>query len=126
MATHEAQRPLPTSQALLLGTLAPGLNAPTWAALQAVMLALGVSLVGLFCIALGSSSLALLGHVMLLLFLAGMLFVLLNWFVSQTGLVTVEQQMKNLNLTNDSTETASDYRERKSGDILTFERHGME
>ena len=54
-------------------------QAPTWAAWNIVMLALALSLGALLCIALGSSSMALLGHVFLLMSLAGVLFALLSW-----------------------------------------------
>lgn len=87
-----------TTQALLIGTLAPGVNAPTWVAWKVVMLALAVSLGALLWVALGSTNLALLGHVVLLIGLAGTLFALLSWFVAETGFVTVDQQMKDLNL----------------------------
>eukprot|EP00250_Pteridium_aquilinum_P006599 c16485_g1_i1 orf=339-659(-) len=87
-----------TTQALFIGTLAPGLNAPTWVAWKVVMLGLAVSLCALIWVAIGSTNSALLGHVVLLIVLAGALFALLSWFVAETGFVTVDQQMKDLNL----------------------------
>ncbi|KAI5072650.1 hypothetical protein GOP47_0012756, partial [Adiantum capillus-veneris] len=72
--------------------------APTWVVWNAVMLGLAISLFALLWVAMGSTSFVLLTHVVLLIGLAGTLFALLSWFVAETGFVSVDQQMKELNL----------------------------
>jgi len=84
------------AEAVLLGALAPGVNSPTWLVLKCVMLALGACLAMMLYAALYSSSLAMAFHVLVLVLLSSVLFILLNWFLSQTGIVSVEQQMKDM------------------------------
>lgn len=86
------------AEAVLLGALAPGVNRPTWLVLKCVMLALGSCLAIMLYAALYSSSSTMVFHVLVLVMLSGMLFILLNWFLSQTGIVSVEQQMKDMDL----------------------------
>ncbi|KAH7292159.1 hypothetical protein KP509_29G053600 [Ceratopteris richardii] len=97
----ETEKQVDNTKALLIGTLAPGVNAPTWAAWKVVMLGLAISLGALLWVALRSTSSALLIHVLLLICFAVALFALLTWFVGETGFVTVDQQMKDLNLAED-------------------------
>eukprot|EP01018_Ginkgo_biloba_P025423 Gb_14333 [translate_table: standard] len=89
---------VPVGEAVLLGALAPGVNQPTWVVLKCAMLALGACLAVMLYVALYSSSMVMVFHVLVLVMLSGMLFLLLNWFLSQTGIVSVEQQMKDMNL----------------------------
>lgn len=86
------------AEAVLLGALAPGVNRPTWLVLKCVMLALGACLAIMLYAAFYSSSSAMAFHVLVLVLLSSMLFILLNWFLSQTGIVSVEQQMKDMDL----------------------------
>ncbi|KAH9312932.1 hypothetical protein KI387_027967, partial [Taxus chinensis] len=80
-----------------LGALAPGVNRPTWTVLKCVMLALGLCLATMLYAALYSSSLVMAFHVFVLVLLSGGLFILLSWFLSQTGIVSAEEQMKDMN-----------------------------
>lgn len=95
-------------EAVLLGTLAPGVNSPTWLVLKCVMLCLGTCLATMLYAALDSSSSAIVFHVLVLVLLSSMLFILLNWFLSQTGIVSVEQQMKDMGLQNRQETTKKD------------------
>uniref|UniRef100_A0A0D3CE75 RNase H type-1 domain-containing protein n=1 Tax=Brassica oleracea var. oleracea TaxID=109376 RepID=A0A0D3CE75_BRAOL len=103
-----------STEAVLLGALAPGVNAPTWNALRFAFLLLGLCLTFMLSIAFTSGQSMLLFHVGFLIVIASSLFVLLNclkcsvsWglmstyasrFLAQTGLVPVETQMQELNL----------------------------
>ncbi|CAM6046079.1 unnamed protein product [Sphagnum compactum] len=89
-------------EAVLLGALAGGVNAPTWTVLRTVLLALVISLLLLLAVAWNSAGFAPLFHVILLITIAVTLILLLNWFISETGLVPVEQQLMELNLTDDN------------------------
>uniref|UniRef100_A0A7N0R985 Transmembrane protein n=1 Tax=Kalanchoe fedtschenkoi TaxID=63787 RepID=A0A7N0R985_KALFE len=86
------------AQAVLLGALSPGVNAPTWAALQSALLMLAVCLAAMLGLAFSSSDSWMVLHVALLVSIAGGLFLLLSWFLAETGLVTVEHQMKEMGL----------------------------
>eukprot|EP00249_Psilotum_nudum_P007234 c20414_g1_i1 orf=71-454(+) len=92
---HSQQRPQ-AATALVLGIFASGVNAPTWVVVKVVMVALGISLMVLLQVALQFSSIKLVGHVLILMLLAGVLFTLLCWFISQIGLAAVEQQLEDL------------------------------
>ncbi|XP_057840645.1 uncharacterized protein LOC131050476 [Cryptomeria japonica] len=85
-------------EAVLLGALGPGVNRPTWTVLKCVLLALGVCLATMFYAAMYSSHSVMAFHVFVLVLLSGGLFILLSWFLSQTGIVSVEEQMKDMNV----------------------------
>uniref|UniRef100_A0A7C8YFU1 Uncharacterized protein n=1 Tax=Opuntia streptacantha TaxID=393608 RepID=A0A7C8YFU1_OPUST len=87
-----------SAQAVLVGALAPGVNAPTWNTLKMVFLMLGVSLVSMLALAFTSSDSPLVFHVGLLVLITLTLFLLLARFLEQTGLVSVEDQMKEIGL----------------------------
>ncbi|XP_010549321.1 PREDICTED: uncharacterized protein LOC104820545 [Tarenaya hassleriana] len=87
-----------STQAVLLGALAPGVNAPTWNTLKSAFLLLGLALTFMLALAFTSSEFTLLLHVGFLMIIATTLFVLLNWFLAETGLVPVETQMQQMNL----------------------------
>ncbi|ESQ34033.1 hypothetical protein EUTSA_v10009792mg, partial [Eutrema salsugineum] len=96
-----------STEAVLLGALAPGVNvlgsefslqAPTWNTLKFAFLLLGLCLTFMLSIAFTSGQSMLLVHVGFLIIIASTLFFLLNWFLAQTGLVPVETQMQDLNL----------------------------
>lgn len=87
-----------SAQAVLVGALAPGVNAPTWNTLKIVFLMLGVSLISMLTLAFTSSDSALVLHVGFLVLIMLTLFLLLSRFLEQTGLVSVEHQMKEIGL----------------------------
>ncbi|KAF8053231.1 hypothetical protein N665_1444s0003 [Sinapis alba] len=88
-----------STEAVLLGALAPGVNAPTWNTLKLAFLLLGLCLTFMLSIAFTSGQSMLLVHVGFLIVIASSLFVLLNcMFLAQTGLVPVETQLQELNL----------------------------
>ncbi|CAH2034142.1 unnamed protein product [Thlaspi arvense] len=87
-----------STEAVLLGALAPGVNAPTWNTLRFAFLLLGLCLTFMLSIAFTSGQSMLLVHVGFLIVIASTLFILLNWFLAQTGLVPIETQMQELNL----------------------------
>ncbi|CAM8915300.1 unnamed protein product [Rhodiola kirilowii] len=87
------------AQAVLLGALSPVVNGPTWTTLQSAFLMLGVCLSVMLGLAFSSSDSWMILHVTLLVVIAGSLFFLLSWFLAQTGLVSVEHQMKEMGLT---------------------------
>ncbi|XP_065877027.1 uncharacterized protein [Euphorbia lathyris] len=96
----ENNKPLDISSAnaVLLGALAPGVNAPTWNTLKSAFLMLGVCLVVMLGLAFSSSDSWLIIHVGFLVLIAASLFFLLTWFLSEIGLVSVEHQMREMNL----------------------------
>ncbi|KAL0535045.1 hypothetical protein IC582_029357 [Cucumis melo] len=87
-----------SAQAVLLGALAPGVNGPTWTTLKSAFLMLGLCLVLMLALAFSSSDSWLILHVTFLVVITSTLFLLLNWFLSQTGLVSVKNQMEELQL----------------------------
>ncbi|KAL3740075.1 hypothetical protein ACJRO7_021366 [Eucalyptus globulus] len=90
--------------AVLLGALAPGVNGPTWNALKIAFVMLGGSLAVMMGLAFSSSDSWLTLHVSFLVMITLALFSLLSWFLAQTGLVSVDSQMQDLNLVpNDQT-----------------------
>ncbi|KAL4201006.1 hypothetical protein AMTRI_Chr02g213990 [Amborella trichopoda] len=89
---------VPIAEAVLLGALAPGVNRPTWLVLNFTFLALGFCLAAMLFAAFFSQNSLLILHILVLIFLSGMLFALLNWFLAQTGLVSIEQQMEEMGL----------------------------
>ncbi|XP_062095730.1 uncharacterized protein LOC133801514 [Humulus lupulus] len=84
--------------AVLLGALAPGVNAPTWNALKSAFVMLGLSLVVMMILAITSSDSFMALHVALLVIITATLFALLSWFLAETGLVSIESQMQDMNL----------------------------
>ncbi|XP_074332140.1 uncharacterized protein LOC141668972 [Apium graveolens] len=84
--------------AVLLGALAPGVNGQTWNTLKIAFLMLGLCLTAMLSLAFSASDSTLIIHVTLLVFITGTLFFLLTSFLAQTGLVTVENQMKEMGL----------------------------
>ncbi|XP_057948632.1 uncharacterized protein LOC131144186 [Malania oleifera] len=89
---------LSSAKAVLLGALAPGVNGPTWNALKAAFLMLGLCLVALLVIAFCSSDSGLILHVTFLVLITATLFLLLSRFLAETGLVSVEDQIKEMGL----------------------------
>ncbi|KAI9199129.1 hypothetical protein LWI28_028013 [Acer negundo] len=87
-----------SAEAVLLGTLAPGVNGPTWTTLKSTFLMLGVCLAVLLGLAFSSSDSSLILHVGFLVLIAVSLFMLLSWFLAQTGLVSVEHQMREMDM----------------------------
>ncbi|KAJ4834277.1 hypothetical protein Tsubulata_028316 [Turnera subulata] len=87
-----------SAEAVLLGALAPGVNAPTWTTLKSAFLLLGMSLALMLGLAFSSSDSSLFLHVAFLVLITATLFFLLSWFLSQTGLVSVEHQMQEMDL----------------------------
>ncbi|CAA7015733.1 unnamed protein product [Microthlaspi erraticum] len=98
MEKKEKKSEISSTEAVLLGALAPGVNAPTWNTLKFAFLLLGLCLAFMLSVAFTSGQSMLLVHVGFLIVIASTLFILLNWFLDQTGLVPVETQMQELNL----------------------------
>ncbi|XP_038710147.1 uncharacterized protein LOC120004883 [Tripterygium wilfordii] len=89
---------LSSTTAVLLGALAPGVNGPTWNALRSTFLMLGLCLAVMLGLAFSASDSSLILHVGFLVVIAVSLFALLNWFLAETGLVSVEHQLKEMDL----------------------------
>ncbi|XP_020588541.1 uncharacterized protein LOC110030256 [Phalaenopsis equestris] len=89
---------LSSGEAVLLGALAPGVNGPTWAVLKITFLMLAICLIAMLSLAFISSDFIIAGHVILLVIIGFVLFVLLNGFLAQTGLVSVEQQIEEMGI----------------------------
>ncbi|XVF40472.1 hypothetical protein PTKIN_Ptkin01aG0116300 [Pterospermum kingtungense] len=87
-----------SAQAVLLGALTPGVNAPTWNTLKSTFLLLGLCLAVMLGLAFSTSDSSLILHVAFLVLITITLLLLLNWFLEQTGLVSVERQMQEMNL----------------------------
>uniref|UniRef100_A0A1D1ZHT9 Autophagy-related protein 22-1 n=2 Tax=Anthurium amnicola TaxID=1678845 RepID=A0A1D1ZHT9_9ARAE len=87
-----------SSKAVLLGALSSGVNGPTWLVLKIIFLLLATCLAAMLVLAFLSSDAVIAGHVILLVIICGVLFILLNSFLSQTGLVSVEQQMEEMGI----------------------------
>ncbi|GAY34540.1 hypothetical protein CUMW_012020 [Citrus unshiu] len=109
METHKGKADVSSAEAVFLGALAPGVNGPTWTTLKSAFVMLGVCLAVMFGLAFSSSDSSLILHVGFLLLIALTLFFLLSWhallttfsggmFLAQTGLVSVEHQMQEMNL----------------------------
>ncbi|XP_048323601.2 uncharacterized protein LOC125420731 [Ziziphus jujuba] len=106
MATTPSTREeISSAQAVLLGALAPGVNGPTWNTLKTAFLMLGFCLAVMLGLALSSSDSYVVLHVVFLVLIAATLFLLLSWFLAQTGLVSVEHQLREMDLAlNDGSE----------------------
>ncbi|XP_057421594.1 uncharacterized protein LOC130715503 [Lotus japonicus] len=87
-----------SAQAVLLGALAPGVNGPTWITLKSTFLLLGLSLAFMLGLAFSSSDSWLVLHVGFLVLICVTLFLLLSWFLAETGLVSIEHQMCEMGL----------------------------
>ncbi|XP_039068120.1 uncharacterized protein LOC120214239, partial [Hibiscus syriacus] len=87
-----------SAQAVLLRALAPGVNAPTWNTLKSTFLMLGICLAVMLGLAFSSSGSSLILHVSFLVLIVVALFLLLNWFLEHTGLVSIEHQMQEMDL----------------------------
>ncbi|XP_039054254.1 uncharacterized protein LOC120196531 [Hibiscus syriacus] len=87
-----------SAQAVLLGALAPGVNAPTWNTLKSTFLMLGICLAVILGLVFSSSGSSLILHVSFLILIAIALFLLLNLFLEHTGLVSIEHQMQEMDL----------------------------
>ncbi|CAL9216529.1 unnamed protein product [Arabidopsis halleri] len=98
MEKKEKKSQISSTEAVFLGALAPGVNGPTWNTLRFAFLLLGLCLAFMLSVAFTSGQSMLLVHVGFLIVIASTLFILLNWFLAQTGLVQVETQMQELNL----------------------------
>ncbi|KAK9906943.1 hypothetical protein M0R45_002558 [Rubus argutus] len=99
MANKKSQgEDISSAQAVFLGALAPGVNGPTWTTLRLAFVMLGVSLAVMLGLAFSSSDSWLVLHVAFLVLITMTLFLLLSWFLSQTGLVSVEHQIREMGL----------------------------
>ncbi|KAK9152802.1 hypothetical protein Sjap_000282 [Stephania japonica] len=87
-----------SATAVLVGALASGVNGPTWSVVKATFFILALSLAAMSCLAFLSKDLAMALHVFVLVALSGALFFLLNRFLAETGLVSIEQQMQEMGL----------------------------
>ncbi|KAL3617129.1 hypothetical protein CASFOL_039523 [Castilleja foliolosa] len=87
-----------SAEAVMLGALAPGVNGATWNTLKIAFFMLGVCLAAMLGLAFSSSDSSLIFHVTFLVLIAGALFLLLSSFLAETGLVSVEHQMKEIGL----------------------------
>ncbi|KAL0928393.1 hypothetical protein M5K25_000270 [Dendrobium thyrsiflorum] len=72
--------------------------APTWAVLKITFMMLSFCLIAMLSLAFISSDFIIVGHVILLVIIGAVLFVLLNGFLAQTGLVSVEQQIEEMGI----------------------------
>ncbi|XP_028777495.1 uncharacterized protein LOC114734126 [Neltuma alba] len=96
-----------SAKAVLLGALAPGVNGPTWVTLKSTFLMLGLCLAVMLGLAFSSSDSSLMLHVAFLVLICVSLFLLLTWFLAETGLVSVEHQMREIGLAqSDNLETS--------------------
>ncbi|XP_019169423.1 PREDICTED: uncharacterized protein LOC109165208 [Ipomoea nil] len=99
MEAKQAEREeVSAAQAVFVGALAPGVNAPTWNTLKIAFLLLAVCLATMLGLAFSSSDYMLTLHVTFLVFITGGLFLLLTRFLAETGLVSVEHQMQEIGL----------------------------
>ncbi|KAK6797489.1 hypothetical protein RDI58_005191 [Solanum bulbocastanum] len=81
MESKESNREeLSSAKAVLVGALAPGVNAPTWNTLKMAFLMLVVCLAVMLGLAFSSSDFSLTLHVAFLFLITGTLFVLLSSF----------------------------------------------
>ncbi|XP_077253474.1 uncharacterized protein LOC143892623 [Tasmannia lanceolata] len=89
---------LSSAKAVLLGALASGVNGPTWSMIKITFLTLGVCLLAMLLLAFSSSDFIMIIHVLLLFLISGVLLILLNGFLAQTGLVSLGQQMEEMGI----------------------------
>ncbi|KAF0896401.1 hypothetical protein E2562_023805 [Oryza meyeriana var. granulata] len=87
-----------SAEAIFVGALSSGVNAPTWFVIKVTFLLLAFCFTAMLSLAFFSSDFVIIGHVLLLVTISTVLFVLLNRFLAETGLVPVEQQMKEMGI----------------------------
>lgn len=87
-----------SAEAVVLGALASGVNGPTWVVLKITFMMLAICLIPMLSLAFVSSEFIIVGHIVLLVIIGSVLFVLLNSFLAQTGLVSVEQQIEEMGI----------------------------
>ncbi|KAL6880515.1 hypothetical protein ACP4OV_012080 [Aristida adscensionis] len=87
-----------SAEAVLVGALSSGVNAPTWFALKVVFLLLAVCFTAMLSLAFSSKNFVIVGHVLLLVTIGAVLFVLLTRFLAEVGLVSVEQQVHEMGI----------------------------
>nr|CAD1839022.1 unnamed protein product [Ananas comosus var. bracteatus] len=87
-----------SAKAVMMGALASGVNGPTWFVLKITFLLLCLCFAAMLSLALSSKNFMIAGHVLLLVVILVVLFGLLNWFLAQTGLVSVEKQMEEIGI----------------------------
>lgn len=87
-----------SAEAVVLGALASGVNGPTWVVLKITFMMLAICLIAMLSLAFVSSEFIIVGHIVLLVIIGSVLFVLLNSFLAQTGLVSVEQQIEEMGI----------------------------
>ncbi|KAG9439290.1 hypothetical protein H6P81_019455 [Aristolochia fimbriata] len=104
---NQTNQNVSAANAVLLGALAPGVNGPTWSVIKITFLTLGVCLAAMLGLAFSSSDFTMSIHVILLVVLSSLLLLLLSSFLSQTGLVSVETQMKDIGLAPKGQDEAS-------------------
>ncbi|CAN1280853.1 hypothetical protein LINPERPRIM_LOCUS17531 [Linum perenne] len=75
-----------SAEAVLLGALAPGVNAPTWNTLKSAFFLLAVSLAVMLGLAFSSSDSSLVIHVGFLVIITATLFFLLSWYSTKSSL----------------------------------------
>ncbi|EPS68318.1 hypothetical protein M569_06461, partial [Genlisea aurea] len=86
-----------SATAVLLGAVTPGVNAPTWKTVKISFVLLGLCLALILGLGFSLSDSYLVLHVAVLLLLAATLFFLLSNFLAETGgLVSVEDQMREI------------------------------
>ncbi|XP_072971268.1 uncharacterized protein [Typha angustifolia] len=90
--------PVSSAEAVMVGALASGVNGPTWFVLKIAFLLLGLCFSAMLALAFSSSDFVIAGHVLFLVFIGAALFILLNWFLAQTGMVSVEKQMEEIGI----------------------------
>ncbi|KAL5576722.1 hypothetical protein UlMin_018421 [Ulmus minor] len=99
MADNNSNREeISPAKAVLLGALASGVNRPTWNTLKVSFLFLGLCLAVMLGLAFSSSDSYLVLHVAFLVLITATLFLLLSWFLAETGFVSVEHQMGEIGL----------------------------
>ncbi|KAL6611177.1 hypothetical protein ACP70R_039105 [Stipagrostis hirtigluma subsp. patula] len=87
-----------SAEAVLVGALSSGVNAPTWFMLKITFLLLAVCFTAMLSLAVSSQNFVIVAHVLLLLTIGTVLFVLLSRFLAEVGLVPVEQQMQEMGI----------------------------
>ncbi|KAL6282340.1 hypothetical protein ACE6H2_013269 [Prunus campanulata] len=97
-----------SANAVFLGALAPGVNAPTWTTLRFAFVMLGLCLAVMLGLAFSSSDSWLVLHVAFLVLITMTLFLLLSWFLAETGLVSVEHQIREMGLAPDGQEVSKE------------------
>ncbi|KAF6141895.1 hypothetical protein GIB67_037863 [Kingdonia uniflora] len=75
-----------------------GFQGPTWSVVKITFLTLGLCLAAMLGLAFSATDWTIIVHVTFLVLISGVLFFLLNSFLAETGLVSVEQQMQEMGL----------------------------